>query len=45
VGVRESLGLDGVTTFNEFAVPLVARLAEMLCLPGVLLLLLLCCDC
>ncbi|WIA35729.1 hypothetical protein OEZ86_004131 [Tetradesmus obliquus] len=34
VGMRESIGLDGVTTFNEFAVPLVARLAEMLRLPG-----------
>ncbi|KAF8057917.1 hypothetical protein HT031_005863 [Scenedesmus sp. PABB004] len=33
--LREAKGrLDGVTTFNEFAVPLVARLAERLGLPG-----------
>lgn len=31
---RETIGLDAVTTFNEFAVPLVARLAERLGLPG-----------
>lgn len=34
VKVQDSIGLDGVTTFNEFAVPLVARLAERLGLPG-----------
>jgi hypothetical protein len=34
VSVQESVGLSGVTTFNEFAVPLVARLAERLGLPG-----------
>jgi hypothetical protein len=34
VSVQESIGLSGVTTFNEFAVPLVARLAERLGLPG-----------
>lgn len=33
--VRDEMGLDCVTTFNEFAVPLVARLAERLGLPGV----------
>jgi hypothetical protein len=32
--VRASIGLDGVTTYNEFAVQLVARLAERLGLPG-----------
>lgn len=32
--VQEEIGLDGVCTFNEFAVPLVARLAERLGLPG-----------
>jgi len=32
--VREDIGLDGVTTFNEFAVPIVARLAEQLGLAG-----------
>lgn len=28
------MGLDAVCTFNEFAVPIVARLAERLGLPG-----------
>lgn len=32
--LRQEIALDGVTTFNEFAVPLVARLAERLGLPG-----------
>jgi carnosine synthase len=34
MSVRDSIGLDAVTTFNEFAVQLVARLAERLGLPG-----------
>eukprot|EP00775_Hariotina_reticulata_P008874 gene8874-9052_t len=34
IKIRDEIGLDGVTTFNEFAVPLVARLAERLGLPA-----------
>lgn len=32
--VREELGLDAVTSYNELAIPLTARLAERLGLPG-----------